>query len=155
MIRLDDRVYKYDYFNIEIGRHRNYRDDYDSDWEDGEWWSVNEDLTMTMNGLKSDKKLEEEANDGKDDNEEKSLPPAPASPALPKPGTKDSITIKKDSVYHYNGQVLPKPAANTEATADEADQARVSNSSNSGSRTPAIRANTYKSVSPMASVFRM
>ncbi len=154
-IRLDDRVNKYDYFNIEIGRHRNYRDDYDSDWEDGEWWSVNEDLTMTMNGLKSDKKLEEEANDAKDDQEEKSLPPAPVAPALPRPGSKDSITIKKDSVYHYNGQVLPKPAANTEAAADETDEAQVSNSSNSGNRTPVIRTNTFISVSPMASIFRL
>ena len=144
-IRLDDRVYKYDYFNIEMGRHRNWRNDFDSDWEDGEWWSANEDLTMTNDGLKSDSKIEEEQEERDNNNP---VPPAQALPGVPKPGSKDSL--QKDTVYHYNGQT-PTRQVNTEEQADETVETTGSTDTETNANGNAMMALS----SPLALIFRM
>jgi phage shock protein PspC (stress-responsive transcriptional regulator) len=143
-IRLDDRVYKYDYFNIEFGGHRNWRNDYDSDWEDGNWWSTNEDLTMTTDGLKSDKKIEEDQEQNNDENEPKIVTPAP--PTTPK---KDSVT--KDSVYHYNGQVTPAKPASVKEAADETEETTGSNDTEPKQTGTSLMTMT----SPLGAIFRM
>jgi phage shock protein PspC (stress-responsive transcriptional regulator) len=147
-IHLDDRVNKYDYFNVEIGRHRNWRNDYDSDWEDGEWWSTNEDLTMTNDGLKSDRKIEEELEEENNKEENKnSISPAPGTPSVPKINGKDSLS--KDSVYRYNGQTPAKQASITEE-ADEEDETTGSNETETKKGTSIMAMS-----SPLGAIFRM
>jgi phage shock protein PspC (stress-responsive transcriptional regulator) len=145
-IRLDDRVHRYDYFNIEFGGRRNYRDDYDNDWEDGEWWSVNEDLTMTPNGLKSDNQIREDAEDKKNEEEENAIPTPPVVPPV---NSKDSVN--KDTVYRYNGaafDIMPSTPESNQAS--ENDEAAVHTQYTMPSKT-----NMSLNVSPLAALFRM
>ena len=148
-IRFDDRVNDYSNFNIEFGRSRNWRNNYDFDreWEDGMYWVANKDMVMTTDGLKWD----EEKN--KDDNEENdgnmkvdtTIDPnaAPAKPASPTPPTPGQKTNKPDSQYRYNGQVL-SPQKNN---GDDED-------ASAGSQGNTLTNNISLS-NPLAAIFRM
>jgi phage shock protein PspC (stress-responsive transcriptional regulator) len=146
-IRIDDHINDYDYFNIEFGRSRNWRNnfDFDREWEDGMYWNANKDMTMTKDGLKWDEEKEDEDREEGNMKVDTTVIPAPpgnpALPAPPKPGEK-----KTDSVYRYNGQVLSQPGDDEDAEPQEASSGR-SNGLNIS--------NSMNLASPLAVIFRL
>jgi phage shock protein PspC (stress-responsive transcriptional regulator)/heme/copper-type cytochrome/quinol oxidase subunit 2 len=101
-VYIDERVSDYDYFNVEFGRRRNWRMDWDRSWEDGEWWRSNEDLIMTNDGLKNVDDLNRKE-ENKNDSEEFQQPASPTKPSTPATPAPDSS--KKDTVYQYRAQL--------------------------------------------------
>jgi len=88
-IKLDDRVNDYDYFNIDFGRRRNYRVDWEREWENSEYWEEDREMNMTEEGLEWDKRRKgTKVSDWNNDIENSS---------------KTDSTIIRDSIVPFNG----------------------------------------------------
>jgi phage shock protein PspC (stress-responsive transcriptional regulator) len=82
-IRLEDRVNDFDYFNIDFGRRRNWRIDWDRSWEDGAYWIEDRDMTMTEDeGLQWEDPNRLKKDDGK----------PPVTPSTPSTNTEPADT---------------------------------------------------------------
>jgi phage shock protein PspC (stress-responsive transcriptional regulator) len=112
-IYMGDAVNDYEYFNVEFGQRRNWRIDWNREWEDGEYWEEEKTMKMTNEGLEWDKRRRD--NNGDWNNE----------PSNPEPGQKTDTLVKPqpatvDTVYKYKKAVtVVLPDENgTEETAD-------------------------------------
>jgi phage shock protein PspC (stress-responsive transcriptional regulator) len=134
-IHLEDRVNDYDYFNVDFGRRRNWRIDWERSWEDGEYWRSNRDLTMTNDGLKSDEDLKREAEEKNNKDDEDSDEQPAESPKQNAPAKPATDTTKKDTTYQYRAQLNIKfdkvaPAVKEEKTEDAAPAKSLNTSMN-------------------------
>ena len=129
-IRMDERVNQYDYFNVEFGRQRNWRIDWDRSWENGEYWEDNKDMRMGPDGLEWDTNKRRNDNGNWDDNNN-----APAAPALPADSAKSGVpappvppmadTSKIQKPYRYTQENTNK--ADEDSAEPEAEISQPSN----------------------------
>ncbi|TAD86575.1 MAG: PspC domain-containing protein [Bacteroidetes bacterium] len=111
-IRLDDRVNDYEYFNIDFGRRRNWRIDWDRNWEDGSYWIADRDLLMTEDeGLQWDDPNRIKKDDGEPpansaNTDTTNTPLQPAQPTIPDSSKRDpyrySPTTNPTTYQHQN-----------------------------------------------------
>ena len=131
-INMDQRVNDFNYFNIDFGRRRNYRSDWNKGWERGwdntENWEANEDMIMTSKGLELVNKRDDEDNN----EEELPAPAAPGAPTAPAAPQKDSL--KKDTLYQYKASTpSDAPSVQEQEDADPTENsAGMDNSSKPG-----------------------
>lgn len=126
MIRLDERIDDYDYFNVEVGNRnrRNWRIDWNRDWEDGEYWNTDKDMIMTPeklmplmrkgNGKNSDKIYRYDEEEPQED----VIPSEPSGPQPPKsPDTKKDSATK--TVYRYDDNSNEEDASDDASSTTE------------------------------------
>jgi phage shock protein PspC (stress-responsive transcriptional regulator) len=131
-IKIDDRINDYDYFNIDFGRRRNYRVDWEREWENGEYWEEGRQMKMTEDGLDWDKRRREDENNNDWEN---ANPPAESTP-LP---DSNQQPAKADSVYRYKQAAATIPMQQPLT----------------GSAVNAAKSITRRISSPLASVMRL
>lgn len=131
-IRLAEDVSNYDYFTVEFGRSRNWRMDWDREWEESEYWIEEKDMKMTESGLDWDSRRRSE--NGWDNQDGQG--PAPSGKENADTTNKPAAT---DTIYRYS-QALPAPAA-ADASAASASEPVV----------PSVK----RIASPLASVMKL
>jgi len=103
-IKLDDRVNDYDYFNIDFGRRRNNRVDWERDWENSEYWEEEKEMRMTEDGLDWDKRPNRNNNNDWDNEEsnKSAIDSTKKDSAVPPIGPANKPAKEKaDTVYRY------------------------------------------------------
>lgn len=133
-IFMADAVNDYDYFNVEFGRRRNWRIDWNREWEDGEYWEEEKEMKMTNDGLEWDKRRRD--NDQNDWNNEKDTTSAPS---IKPDSTKKPASA--DTIYRYKQASIMAPATET---ADE-----------DGAEIETQAAPSRRIANPLASVIRL
>jgi len=109
-IEIDDAVPdNYEYFNIDFGRRRSWRIDWNRDWEETLHWRSNKDMLMTEDGLEWDMEKENRREEWNEAPSPKPtpdtiIPQAPATPDSVIKPAKTNITIKQKVQVNDNNE---------------------------------------------------
>jgi len=133
-INLDQSLYDYDYFTINLNNRRNRRNSVRSTWENGEYWEANKDMIMTTEDLVPVKRKKNEDGRYKYPEDEKQKEAEPKDENDTEDGEQPAATPQKDSLnkkdsgyrYHAAVQELKKVNQSTK-TPETIEKATVSN----------------------------
>jgi hypothetical protein len=139
-IKLDERTNDYDYFNIDFGRRRNYRVDWEREWENSEYWIDEKEMTMTEDGLDWEKRSNRNNDsDWNNNNDRRS----------------STDTTIKDSIVPFKGPENTPSREKVDTVYRYRQTLNISTDSNDDSDDATATSGSGRSMSPLASVMKL